>query len=298
MNRVLQTVKQGFAPVVCVLMLAIMSTGHAQAATCDRDCLKDMISRYVDAIVAHDPAQLPLAGEVRYTVDSHDSELGQGIWQSVTRKGDFRQDYIDVNRQIAAAHVMLFEKDIPVLYSLVLHVADEKIAGIETLFYRVMPDSRFQPVMLGKPLVGMNEPVPADKRMPRKAMIRVAMHYPSGLRIGSFVDAHTPFAKEAYRIENGVYMAGTANCPRDKCPDILTQHIIKHPDIQPSVAAVDEENGIVLLWMNFGFTNSYGLGKALVTFEAFKVWGGQIHTINAFFGFLPKDTQRGWPSAE
>jgi hypothetical protein len=71
-----------------------------------------------------------------------------------------------------------------------------------------------------------------------------------------------------------------------------------HPDVKASVAAVDEEEGIVLLWMNFGDTSSYGPGNALVTLEAFKVWGGEIHAINAFFRILPKETQRGWPAAE
>jgi hypothetical protein len=45
---------------------------------------------------------------------------------------------------------------------------------------------------------------------------------------------------------------------------------------------VDEQAGIVLLWMNFGDTHSYGPGRALVTFEAFKIFGESIHAINAF----------------
>ena len=44
--------------------------------------------------------------------------------------------------------------------------------------------------------------------------------------------------------------------------------------------------------------NPYGPGNALITFEAFKVWGGEIHAISAFFRTQPKDTQRGWPSAD
>jgi MOSC domain-containing protein YiiM len=48
------------------------------------------------------------------------------------------------------------------------------------------------------------------------------------------------------------------------------------------VAVVDEQAGIVLLWMNFGDTHSYGPGRALVTFEAFKIFGESIHAINAF----------------
>ena len=143
----------------------------------------------------------------------------------------------------------------------------------------------------------MSAPVPAGKRMPRAEMIKAALRYPEGLRIGNFTDAKTPFAKEAYRVENGTFIAGVGG-PRPNAPGMFTQKIMLHPDVKASVAAVDEEEGIVLLWMNFGDTNSYGPGNALVTFEAFKVWGGEIHAINAFFRILPKETQRGWPSAE
>ncbi len=73
-------------------------------------------------------------------------------------------------------------------------------------------------------------------------------------------------------------------CGREDC-GLYAQRIILHPDVIASVAAVDEENGTVLLWMNFGDTNSYGPGNALITFEGFKVWGGEIRAINAFFGF-------------
>jgi hypothetical protein len=288
MNRILQAL---------LLVLAVMTANRAQAADCDRACLKSMITNYVDAMVAHDPSRLPLAANVRFTEDSQDIKLGDGLWKTVTKKGDFRQDYIDVRKQIAASHVMLLEENAQVLYSVVLRVADRKITGIETLVDRITPNSRFKPDSLEKPTAGMSQAVPAGKGMPRAEMIRTALYYPEGLRIGSFVTAKTPFAKDAYRVENGTFIAG-AGCPRANCPEILTQKIMVHADVKASVAAVDEEEGIVLLWMNLGDTNSYGPGNALVTFEAFKVWGGEIHAVNAFFRILPKDTQRGWPSAE
>lgn len=280
-----------------ILCAAIASSTAAQAADCNRACLQSLITTYVDAIVAHEPSKLPLAANVRFTEDSQELKLGDGLWKTVTKKGDFRQDYLDTTKQIAASHVVLFEANAQILYSVVLRVTDQKITGIETLVDRITPDSRFKPDSLEKPLPGMSAAVPAGKRMSRAEMIRIALFYPEGLRIGSFVDAKTPFAKEAYRVENGTFLAGEGG-PRPNISPILTQKIILHPDVKPSVAAVDEEAGIVLLWMNFGDTNSYGPGNALVTFEAFKVWGGEIHAINAFFRILPKATQRQWPSAE
>jgi hypothetical protein len=51
--------------------------------------------------------------------------------------------------------------------------------------------------------------------------------------------------------------------------------------------------------MNFGHTgDSYGVGNALVTFEAFKVWYGKIQSVNAFFKGLPISTARFWPSSD
>jgi hypothetical protein len=297
MSRLFQAVPRNLAPAVGVLFFAAMTTSGALGADCDRACLKGMITKYVDAVVAHDLSGLPLTPEVRFTEDSQELKLGQGLWKTATRKGEYRQDYIDLKKQIAASHVMLFEDNTTVLYSVVLQVANQKITGIETLVDRIMPNGKFKPDSLEKPLTGMSDPVPAGKRMPRAEMIRAALLYPEGLRIGNFTDAKTPFAKEAYRVENGSFIAGEGG-PRANAPGMFTQKIMLHPDVKPSVAAVDEEEGIVLLWMNFGDTNSYGPGNALVTFEAFKVWGGEIHAINAFFRILPKQTQRGWPSAE
>jgi hypothetical protein len=297
MNSFLQAVRRNVPAAVGAIVLAVMSTGGAQAADCDRACMKGMITKYVDAMVAHDVTKLPLAANVRFTEDSKELKLGEGLWKTVAKKGDFRQDYIDLKKQIAASHVMLFEADAQILYSVVLRVADQKITGVETLVDRITATSRFKPDSLEKPLVGMSEPVPAGKRMARAEMIKAALLYPEGLRIGNFTDAKTPFSKEAYRVENGTFIAGVG-CVRPNCPGMFTQKIMLHPDVKASVVAVDEEEGAVLLWMNFGDTNSYGPGNALVTFEAFKVWGGEIHAINAFFRTQPKETQRGWPSAE
>jgi hypothetical protein len=285
---------------LAVLTMALNIAPAVQAATpsCDRACLTGLLTQYLDAVVAHDTAKLPLAAKVRYTEDSKSLPLGDGLWKTATGKGTFRHDYLDTARQVAATHVHMLEGATTVLYSAVLHVTDGKIAGIETLAQRVTPDSRLKPTELGGPVRGMDDPVPAGKRDSRAAMVRTALAYPAGLRIGSFIDGKTPFAPQAYRVENGAILAGEG-CMRKTDCGMYEQNIILHPGIIASVAAVDEEKGVVLLWMNFGYTGpSYGEGNALVTFESFKVWGGQIHAVNAFFKGLPLSTSRWWSTTD
>jgi hypothetical protein len=287
---------RGGAAVALFGLLSLFGfSSAARAQDCDRGCLRGLMTQFIAALVAHDPSALPLADDVRYTEDSRNARLGEGLWQSVTANAGFRQDYLDTRKQVAAAHVLLREGETQMLYSVLLHVAGREIAGIESLVQRVAPGGRFQPTELGGPIRGMNDPVPSGRRESREEMIRIALTYPEGLRVGNFTDGGTPFAAEAYRVENGVITADQTD-PRRR---MYEQNIILHPGVIASVAAVDEENGVVLLWMNFGHTgDSYGVGNALVTFEAFKVWGGEIHSVLAFFKGLPISTARFWPSED
>ena len=264
----------------------------ALAQDCNRDCMSDLITQYVDAVVARDHTRLPLADNVKYTVDGQAATLGEGTWDTVTGKWDFRHDYLDTEKQVAATHVVFEEgAENQILYSLLLHIEGREIAGIETLEQRITPESRFQPRELGGPIRGMDDPIPEGQKMSRATLGKIALTYTEGLRIGSFTDGATPFAPETYRVENGFITA--------EGPGMYEQNIILHPGIIASVAAVDVEKGIVLLWMNFGHTgDSYGVGNALVTYEAFKIWGNQIHSVNAFFKGLPINRARFWPSTD
>jgi hypothetical protein len=283
------------AVALAVLLLLPYFSSPAHAQNCNRQCLTGMMTQFIDALVAHDPSKLPVAENLRYTEDSRAAQLGRGIWQTVTANGGFRQDYIDTRRQVAGAHLLLREGATQVLYSVLLHLANMKIMGIETLVQRVEAGGRFQPTELGAPIRGMNDPIPSGKKNTREEMVRIALTYPEGLRVGNFTDGGTPFADGAYRVENGVITADQTDARRR----MYEQNIIVHPGVIPSVAVVDEENGVVVLWMNFGHTgDSYGVGNALVTFEAFKVWGNQIHSVNAFFKGLPISTARFWPSSD
>ena len=278
-----------------LLLLAALAASTASAqATCDRACLKDMITQYLNAMVAHDPGRLPLAPTVRFTEDTVEHKLGEGLWVKASKIRGYRQDILDVPGGTAASQVMVEEDGSPVMLMLRMKVANRRLTEIETMVVRSQEEGRLfnlAGLETNNPVMAYT-PTPAERES-REEAVRTALFYPAGLKIGSFVDVDAPFAPDAYRVENGVATAGGA-CTRDGCKNIKTQNIIKHPDITTKVKAVDEEAGIVLLRMNFGDTGSYGPGNALIVWEAFKVYGGQIHAVEAFMEAMPAGRGDGW----
>jgi hypothetical protein len=263
-------------------------------AACDRECLRGFVTQYLNAMVAHNPKSLPLAANARFTEDTKTLPLGEGLWKGASGLRTYRQDFLDVHDGMAASHVIVEEGGNPVMLALRLKISDKKISEIETMVTRNRTEGAlFSIDALTKTQPGMNVVPEASQKMSRADLIRIAEFYPLGLKAGgSFEAVHAPFAPDAYRIENGSRMAGPG--ARAGSENILTQRVIAHPDVSYRVAAVDEELGIVLMYLDFGDTNSYGPGNALTCFEAFKVYGGQIHAVEAFIRIMPANTPSGW----
>ena len=276
-------------------LLSVEASAQAQsAATCDRDCLRGVITQYLEAMIAHNPRALPTAPGVRFTEDTKEMPLGEGLWKGVSKIRSYRQDFLDVRDGVAATHVVVEEGGMPVMLAMRLKVVDRKVTEIETMVTRSRAEGAiFNVEALQTPRAGMNVVPTAAQRMPRAEMIRVAEFYPAGLKVGGTFEAvNAPFAPDAYRVENGTAMAGAG--ARAGGENIKTQKVIPHPDVSYRVAAVDEEMGVVLMRLDFGDTKSYGPGNALTTFEAFKVYGGQIHAVEAFIRIMPANTPSGW----
>ena len=70
--------------IAVLLVLALPSTSEAQR--CDRQCLADFITTYLEAMVAHDPERLHTSSRVRFTEDTVEMRLGQGgLWKTAHR---------------------------------------------------------------------------------------------------------------------------------------------------------------------------------------------------------------------
>jgi hypothetical protein len=288
---------------LAIAVAAVLTTGlpresAAQGASCDRACLGDVMTRYLTSLVNHDPKSAPLADTVRFTEDAVEMPVGSGFWKTASKLRPYRTDFLDVREGTAAVHAAMEEDGRPVLFAARLRVVNRRITEIETMVVRNAKEGvLFAPDALKEPSAAMTTMPPAAQLMPRDQMVQIALRYPAGLRAGSFVSADVPFAPSAYRLENGVRMAGpgcTFQPPR--CENMRTQKIPTLPEVKQRLVAVDEQNGTVLLRLDFGRGSLPGGGaeRTLVTFEAFKVFGGQVHAVEAVFEGMPANAPSGW----
>ena len=289
---------------VCVclglLVVAAQPLAAQSAADCDRACLAGVMTAYLDSLVAHDARKAPLAANARFTEDAKPLAVGEGLWKTAAKLRPFRTDFLDVATGTAATHAVVEENGAPVLLAARLRVVDRHITEVETIVVRSQQEGAlFQPDALAQPSAAMVTAPPASERMARDAMAEMALRYPAGLKVGSFEKSDVPFALNAYRLENGVRMAGPGCTFRPpSCENMRGQQLPTLAGIVAHVVAVDEQNGTVLLWMDFGPGSLPGppnaAPRSLVTFEAFKVYGGQVHAVEAVFEGMPPNTASGW----
>ena len=286
-----------FALGVAAIAAVISSVASAQGAKCDRGCLTDMMTRYLNAMDAHDPSSLPVADNAKFTEDTVQMKPGEGAWKTVTKLRPYRVDFIDVQQGVAAVHTVMEENGMPILFAARLKVVDRKLTEIETMVVKNRDEGAlWGPDNLKEPSAMMRYVPQASERMPRAQMVEIAARYPAGLKIGSFEKSDVPFAPNAYRFENGIRMAGPGcTFQPPSCENMRTQRIPTLAGLTQRLVAVDEEMGVVLFWMNFGPGSLPGAGgRALVTFEAFKVYGGMVHAAEAIFEGQPSGGSSGW----
>jgi len=279
-------------------LLLIVGAASLASATCDRDCLRGVITQYLNALVTHNPNALPVAAHVRFTEDSVESKLGESpLWKNATKLRRYRLDILDVRQGVAGSQAIVEESGSPVMLTLRLKVAAGKITEVETQVTRTKAEgSIFDVEALQAPSKAMLLTPEPSQRNTREEEVKIAEHYPAGLKSGSFVTVDAPFAADAYRFENGRLMAGPGCTFMPGCVDIKSQKIPTLSEIKYRVAAVDEDLGIVLLRMDFGKGSSFVAGDSLMVWEAFKVYGGQIHAVEAFMKNMPLGTPSGWDS--
>jgi hypothetical protein len=286
---------------------------------CGRACLEGFIDQYLRALVAHDPAGLPVVRDVKFTENGSTLKLGDGLWGTVEALGDYKLTFVDPETSEAGAFVTVKESGRQALLALRLHIQSaERISQVETLVARITPGQGIgggrAPVMTPKP-VFYQDVAPAD-RADRSHMQAIADSYFEGLEHAT--DKLTPFDPNCQRIENGSITSGDPQA-KDGSMQKMTCGAQFATGFSPFISAVRERRypimdqqkglGLALVFfdhagkikdvkMNDGTTlhvpPPFDAPYTFEIFEVFKIEKGKIIRVEAVLNTVPYGMASGW----
>ncbi len=329
--------KQSIGIVAALLVLAA-GAGEVRAqrgAACDRACLEDWADRYLDAVIDDDPSQLDFAGDVRFTEDGQQLELGDGLWNTMKARGEYRLSVADIPAGQIALIGTIYEdhrdpsQQEPALLGLRLRVDRGRIAEIEQMVVR-NADAARRVAALGAPHPLYLQTIQRDRRMSRTDLIETANKYFAGMQLNDGKGDY-PFSDDCNRIENGTLTTNQPTPFRQVRPDPETAtnysgqwscleqftsgllHFVNRIRDRRFVA-VDEARGLVFSFVFFdhsgGDTRTFETpnGRQVTAgptqpwtwyiAEIFKVENGEIRQIEAILQRVPYGMNSGWSTYE
>ena len=315
-----------FAPLIALAGLsALQGTAYA-APACDRTCLEGYVDKYLDAVLAHDPAKAPFAKGAKFTENGQRLELGDGLWRTMTGKGTFRMFVADTEAGRVVFLGSIKEADVSAMIALHLRVKNGQISEVETLVQR---NDKSGP---GFEKIGYTwlDPVPAGERLSREDLLRTTDKYFTGMARNDGTGDY-PFSDDCNRIENGTNTTNAPTPAGETRPDPKTSsrysgqwgckeqfqsgllHFVTRIRDRRYVA-VDPERGLVFAFAFFdhsaGDTRTFQTpnGRTVTAgpvapwtweiAEAFRLEKGKLHQIMAIMDHVPYGMNSGWSSYE
>ena len=289
---------------------------------CDRACLEGFMKSYVAALAAKDPSRAPFAPDVRFTENSVEMPIGEGLWATVSAAdpddGMMPADPLTGN---VAWFGHAYEHGNLVFVSIRLNVnRNRKIDEAETVISR----------RTGMPLIfgtgkephhpSWTESMAADPRPPRSRLRAIADSYFNTVEYNDGT-VFAPFHDDCSRLENGISTTtatgdtASSASVAEGCENQFKLGIyrINKQLRERRFPLIDEERGIVVGTNFFDHANyfdEYELtdGRTMKTLlkwpnsltimEAFKIVDGKIYTIEANFDYAPYGMHSPWFEGE
>src|ERR1700722_4170583 len=185
----------------CWIACAVLC-GPALAEThhCDRACMTALTDQYLASLVRHDPAGLPLSKSVRFTENTAEIRIGDGLWVGASEAPTtFKMYAVDPASNQVGFYGVMKENNRPLIISLRLRIVDGEITEIEHVLARNMRPDRMQNLIT--PRAALLADVPPSERTSREDMINAANSYFESIEHGDGEIA--PFAEDCERHENG-----------------------------------------------------------------------------------------------
>jgi hypothetical protein len=302
-----------------LVFAGLQGLAHAAKDTpCDRNCLKAQVDSYIAALVAHDPARVPLAPDIKFVENTVPLRPGEGFWKTASAVPMTFKIYVPdpVAHQVGFIGVMQ-EGDKPVELGLRLKINNGKIVEAEHLVARQLRETSLPNLQVPRP--GLLATVPPAERGSRESMLKIGATYYDAL-VNSDGSA-SPFADDCLRRENG--MQTTGNPPPATpgrgtmgamgCAAQLNTRVMSYiKRIEPRrVWIADVETGLVFGLSQFrhpmeekslkivGVPGVESVDMPFKPFDLpaahiFKVRGGKIHEIEAMGFTMPYNSKTGW----
>jgi hypothetical protein len=309
--------------------LAILGLGFypaTQAATsCDESCLRTIMDKYLDAMVAHDPARLPRAKKFRFTENGVEIAMEDGLWATATGTVGYRIYVPDPAKQSIAFMGNVTELGKTVYFGVRLKLVDGRISEAETqvargVFFPAMPGNAAPPTASPSARASLAELTPEADRLPRAKLIELSEKYFDALQDGDGDLA--PFATDCVRIENGIAPMTPPGGKRETCYDNIEHSPPFTRIVKRRVLAVDESRNTVMWVADFSMpgvesprmqawrrtaspqmlnlVNSTVRPSSGPLMELFRIRNGQLAEIEAVYYFprIPYGFGTGWDRPE
>jgi hypothetical protein len=291
---------------------------RAASAKCDRVCLISTVDTYLAAVVAHDPSRVKFSADLKFVENTVPMKPGEGFWKTASALPTTFKIYVPdpVSEEVGFMGVMK-ESDKPVQLGLRLKIVNGQIGEAEHLIARNLSAASL--ANLETPRPGLLATVPPAERIPRAAMIKIALSYYDALVNGDGKAA--PFADDCVRRENGRQTTGNpppatpgfATLGAMGCSAQLDTKVFDYiKAIEPRrVEIADPETGLVFGLSQFRqpmdektvkIVGVAGVDHVDMNFKPFdlpaahifKIRGGKIHEIEAMGFTMPYNSKTGW----
>ena len=283
---------------------------------CDRQCLESIMDNYLDALRKKDASAAPFAAKARFTENSVEMPLGEGLWNTVTSVADNGMKASDTLTGNVAWFGHAEEHGKLVFLSIRIKVDGSEITAAETILAR----------RTGMPLIfgtGKEPHHPAwtqalspQQRKPRPRLQAVADSYFNTVEFNDG-QVFAEFTDDCSRLENGISTTtsvGDSSSSASVAEGCEAQFKLGIYRINKQLRErrypiIDEERGIVVAMNFFDHDNSFDEytltdGRKMKTLlkwpnslsimEAFKIVDGKIQTIEATFDYVPYGMHSPW----
>jgi hypothetical protein len=312
---------------VTVALTLVAGVAQAADTLLDRAALLKLADTYLAAVVAHDPGKVPFAGDAKLVENVMRIKVGEGIWKTASGgPTDFKIVAADPVLQEVGGLVVMQSDGKLVQFGFRLKVVNRKIVEAEQLVVGLR-DPNNPNLQKARPAFPLE--IPDEYADSHGRMLHIAKSYYDALDNNN---GHlAPFAPDCERHENGMRTApfggptlggqlpggaprppglqGLQDCTSQMDSGAF-QYITTIEDRRVEIA--DTVTGVAIGFSHFHHPMTEKKFKItgnpdrqesdmsnqkpfdMPAMHIFKIWGGQLHEIEAIGISLPYNSPTGW----